>query len=168
VSDHKQQLDQAMRAFNAAERTEFMLTTATRWLGLDGPTYLVGDVRVKVFFEDIHGRHWVDAALAAESLYWVGGVGLRNPELIECYRASAVDITEARDLWVCADVRGKWNAIMTPVEDLASAWGYPSPVRLPDGNWARTWLDLPERTDEQELAWIANGGDPVPLCARDI
>jgi hypothetical protein len=158
VSNHKQQLDAAMRAFNAAERTEFMLTTATRWLGLGGPTYLIGDVRVKALFEDIHGRYWADAYLAVESL---SGIGRPNPDLMEVYRQAAVDISEARDLWVCTDVRGKWNAIMTPVEGLANAWGYPPPVRLPDGNWARTWLDLPERTDEQELAWIAHGGNPV-------
>lgn len=158
MSNHKQQLDAAVRAFNAAERTEFMLATATRWLGLGGPTYIVGDVRVKAFFEDIHGQHWADAYLGVESLHQIGR---QNPDLMETYRQAAVDISNARDLWVCTDTRGKWNAIMTPVEDLADAWGYPPPVRLPDGNWARTWLDLPERTDEQELGWIAHGGNPV-------
>ncbi|MFJ4201562.1 hypothetical protein ACIP2Y_18265 [Streptomyces sviceus] len=163
--NHRQQLDAAVRAFNQAERTEFMLTTASRWLGLDGPTYLLGDVRAKALFEDIYGRHWVDAYLAVESLT---GIGNRNPALMEGYRQTAVDIREACDLWVYADTRGKWNAIMTPIEDLAAAWGYPPAVRLPDGNWARTWLDMPERTDEQELAWIAHGGHPTPLRALDI
>jgi hypothetical protein len=161
VNDHKQKLGDALRAYNEAERTEFMLPTATRWLGLDGPTYLLGDIRVRALFADIHGRHWVDASLAVESLRSVGGVGERNPGLIESYQQLAVDADEARDLWVFTDTRGRWNAVMVPVETLARRWGYPPPVLLPDGNWARGWLDLPERTDEQELAWIAHGGDPL-------
>ncbi|MFF4347564.1 hypothetical protein [Streptomyces sp. NPDC001530] len=158
MSDHKQQLEAAMLAFNEAERREFMLPTATRWLGLDGPTYLLGDVRVRTFFEDIHGRHWVDAYLAVESLT---GIGRPDSGHMEMYRQLAIDMDEARDLWVFADTRGRWNAVMAPVDQLARRWGYPPPVRLPDGNWARGWLDLPDRTDEQELAWIAHGGNPL-------
>lgn len=150
-------LHDAMLAFNQAERAEFILDTGTRWLGLDGPVYLLGDVRVKTFFEDSHGRHWVDSALAVESLSGYANNGV----LMEGYRQAAVALDAVEDLWVCTDVRGKWNAVMAPVADLADLWGYPPPVRLPDGEWARTWLDLSERTDEQELAWIAHGGKPL-------
>ncbi|MEV0183844.1 hypothetical protein AB0I54_31850 [Streptomyces sp. NPDC050625] len=160
MNSHKEQLDDALRTFNQAERQEFMLTTASRWLGLDGPTYIVGDVRVRALFEDIHGRHWCDAMLAAESLAGVADIGRTNPGIIEGYRQTAACMEEATDLWVFVDARGRWNATMTPVDALAHAWGYPPPTRLPDDNWARTWLSLPERSDEQELAWIANGGKP--------
>ena len=154
---HRKRLQDAIVAFNAGERAEFMLPTATRWLGLDGPTYLVGDIRAKVFFEDIHGRHWVDATLLVESLDLGQSV---EPWQIDDYRDRAVDVTEAVDLWVFTETRGLWNAIMAPVDELSKAWGYPPPTRLPDGDWARTWLDLQSRTDGQELAWIASGGRP--------
>ncbi|MER5473740.1 hypothetical protein [Streptomyces sp. NPDC002685] len=168
MSDHKRQLDAALRTFNEAERAEFMLPTATRWLGLDGPAYLLGDFRVRAQFEDIHGRHWIDAFLALESLRSIGGVGDRDPGLIESYHQLAVDANEARDLWVFTDTRGRWNAVMVPVDELARRWGYQTPVLLPDGNWARGWLDLPERTDEQELAWIAHGGSPTQLYGSNF
>lgn len=158
MNSYREPLDAAILAFNQAERAEFMLDTGTLWLGLDGPAYLLGDVRVKAYFEDIHGRHWVDAYLAVESM---AGLILPGTASLEGYRQLAIDATEAQDLWVFTDTRGRWNAVMTPVAELARRWGYPPPVRLPDGNWARTWLDLPERTDEQELAWIAHGGQPV-------
>ncbi|WP_326786427.1 hypothetical protein [Streptomyces sp. NBC_00151] len=158
MSNHKQQLDAAIQAFNQAERTEFMLTTATRWLGTDGPAYILGDIRVRALFEDIHGRHWADAYLAVESL---SDAGRADPDHMEMYRQLAVDMDEARDLWVFTDTRGRWNAMMTPVEQLARRWEFPPPALLPGPNWARGWLDLPERTDGQELAWIAHGGIPV-------
>lgn len=159
MNNHKELLDAAILAFNQAERAEFMLDTSTWWLGLDGPVYHLGDVRVKAFFTDSQGRHWVDAALAVESLSGYDG----SDALMEGYRQAAVAADLAADLWVCTDVRGKWNAVMAPVVELAGIWGYPPPVRRPDGDWARTWLDLPERTDEQELGWIAHGGQPLHL-----
>ncbi|MET7890625.1 hypothetical protein [Streptomyces mirabilis] len=165
MSDHKQQLDAAVRAFNTAERTEFMLHTATRRLGLDGPAYIVGDIRVMALFEDIHGRHWADGALAAESLgHLAGGQETedRYHELL-CHP----DI-ECRDLWMFADNRGRWNALMAPIDVIAHEFGYPPPIALPGQNWARSWWTLPERSDEQELAWIAHGGDPTQLYAREI
>ncbi|MEU9405072.1 hypothetical protein AB0E08_05090 [Streptomyces sp. NPDC048281] len=157
MSDYKQQLEDAIRTFNQFERAEFMLDTTSRWLGLDGPTYLLGDIRVKALFLDASDRHWVDAYLAVESLC---GISQDNAHT-EAYRQLAIDGNEVRDLWVFTDTRGRWNAVMIPVDELARRWGYPPPVLLPDGNWARNWLDLPERTDEQELVWIANGGNPV-------
>jgi hypothetical protein len=158
MNDYKQSLDAAILAFNQAERAEFVLDTDTRWLGLDGPAYLLGDVRVRAFFVDVDGRHWVDACLAVESM---ARLVLPGTASLEGYRQLAVDVDAAHDLWVFTDTRGRWNAVMAPVDGLARRWGYPPPTRLPDGNWARNWLDLPERTDEQELAWIAHGGKPV-------
>ncbi|WP_075662262.1 hypothetical protein [Streptomyces acidiscabies] len=155
MTGHKQQLDNAIRNFNVAERVAFTIATATRWLGTNGPTYLLGTIRVKAYFVDTRGRHWVDAYLAVESLTGT------TPDDAETYRQMAIDAEEARDLWVFTDTRGRWNAVMTPVTELARRWEYPPPVRLPDGNWARGWLDLPERTDEQELSWIAHGGNPT-------
>lgn len=158
MTNYREPLDAAILAYNQAERAEFVLDTGTRWLGLDGPAYLLGDIRVKAFFVDAQGRHWADAYLAVESL---SGIGQGDPAHREMYRQLAIDAAEARDLWVFTDTRGRWNAVMAPVAELAHRWGYPPPVRLPAGNWARTWLDMPERTDEQELAWIAHGGRPV-------
>lgn len=158
MSLHQTRLEDAIRGFNQAERADFLLATSTRWLGIDGPVYLLGDVRVRALFVDDLDRHWVDAYLAVESLT---GIGRLNASQVEMYRQLAIDADEVDDLWVFTDTRGRWNAVMTPVTTLASRWGYPAPVRLPDGNWARNWLDLPERTDEQELAWIAHGGNPV-------
>lgn len=164
MNNHRQHLRDAMVAFNRAERAEFMLATATRWLDLDGPTFLLGDIRVKTLFEDIHGRHWVDAQLAVESLDVTFNL---DPRHLDDYRDLAVDAAAATDLWVCTETRGLWNATMAPVNELALTWGYPPPVRLPDGDWARTWLDLTTRTDEQELAWIANGGQPTATYIAD-
>ncbi|MDF6043219.1 hypothetical protein LRD69_13890 [Streptomyces sp. JH14] len=161
MSDHKQQLEAAMRAFNEAERAEFTLTTSTRWLGNSGPTYLLGDVRVAALFEDARGRHWVDAFLAVESLTGIAELARRNGGLMEGYRWAAAQMDDAHDLWVCTETRGKWNAVLAPIGSLAHTWGYPPPVRMPNGNWARTWMDMPERTDQQELGWIAHGGKPT-------
>lgn len=157
MSNHTEALYDAMLAFNRIERAEFMLDTGTLWLGLNGPTYLLGDIRVKALFEDTHGRHWCDAMLAVESLSGYSS----NNVLMEGYRQAATDMDAAGDLWVCTDARGKWSAVMTPVTVLATTWGYPPPVRLPDGDWARTWLDIPGRSDEQELAWLSHGGRPL-------
>lgn len=163
MSDHKEHLNHAMRDFNQTERAHFMLDTGAQWLGLDGPAYVVGDVRMKAFFVDDRGRHWVDAMLGVESLAGITQSELRNGGLLEGYRQLAAGMDEADDLWVYTDTRGRWNATMAPVAALAHTWGYPPPVRLPDGNWARTWLSSPERTDEQELGWIAHGGKPLDL-----
>jgi hypothetical protein len=156
MSDHKQQLHEAMRAFNEAERAEFCSTNSVTWLGLDGPTYLVGDARAKAFCVGADGRHWIDGYLFVESLSGL----VDNPGLMEAYR-QAIASDEADDLWVCTDTRGQWNAIMAPVDFVARTCGYPPPILLPPGNWARTWWDMPERTDEQELGWIAHGGKPL-------
>lgn len=157
MSDHKTQLDTALCAFNEAERAEFTSTHNLTWLGLDGPAYILGDVRARAFFEGADGRHWVDAYLVVESL-----AGLVNdPGHLEAYRQMASDVTEGDDLWVWTDTRGRWNATMAPVDTLAHVWGYPPPVLMPAGNWARTWLDTPERTDQQELGWLAHGGKPL-------
>ncbi|MCQ4043846.1 hypothetical protein ACFOSC_26645 [Streptantibioticus rubrisoli] len=154
----KQELHDAIGRFNSAEIAEFSLETGTRWLGDNGPTYIVGDVRAKGLAVDEHGRHWADGALVAESLAHLTGSSATG----EAYRqALCLPEVECRDLIVFTDTRGRWNALMAPVEAMADAFGYPPPARLPDGNWARTWWDLPERTDEEELAWIANGGKPL-------
>jgi hypothetical protein len=161
VTNRRQQLHDAMVAFNAAERTEFMLATATRWLGVDGPTYLVGDVRTKALFEDIHGRHWVDGALYAESL------NQDDATTEDIHHSLCVPGVECRDLWVCRESRGLWNALMTPVTVLATELRLTAPALLPGDNWARTWQDLPARSDKQELAWIANGGQPTATYLVD-
>lgn len=161
MNDHQRQLDAAIRNFNEAERTTFTDSTMTVWLGLDGPVYQVGDVRVKAFFVDPLGRHWVDAALYAESLNQGTGA-TENVHTSVCHP----DV-EGRDLWVMVDVRGKWNAVVTPVTVLACELGHEPPTLRPAGDWARTWWDLPGRTDAQELAWIANGGDPTQLHGRN-
>ena len=157
MSNHKQLVEDALRAFNQAERAEFMAATGTRWLGLDGPVYILGEVRAKTIFDDSRGRHWVDAALAIESY---SGTGCPPSWPLEAFRDVAVDLPEADDLWVFTDTRGRWNAVMAPVAELARVWELPPPTILPGNNWARTWLDLPERTDNEELAWVANGGNP--------
>ncbi|MFD9225239.1 hypothetical protein ACFWDI_35745 [Streptomyces sp. NPDC060064] len=157
MSDHTKHLENAMRAFNEAERAEFTATNNLTWLGLDGPTYLLGDVRAKAFYTGADGRHWVDAYLVVESLSGL----VTNAGHLEGYRQLAAEMDEGDDLWVCTETRGKWNAVMTPIDTLARAWGYPPPALMPTGNWARTWLDMPERTDQMELAWIAHGGKPI-------
>jgi hypothetical protein len=160
VSGHQEHLNAAIRAFNEAERMGFMLTTASRWLGDDGPTYLVGEVRVKALFVDIFGRHWADGALVAES------IGHTAPDpYVEDYLHTMLchpDV-ECHDVWQFTDTRGRWNALMAPVDVIAREFDYPAPSVLPGQNWARSWETLPERTDEQELAWIAAGGKPLHL-----
>lgn len=158
MNDHKQQLTDALRMYNQTERALFTADTATQWLGLDGPAYIVGEVRMRALFMDTAGRHWVDAELGLESLI---GTGRVDDWHVRKYRDLATDAAGATDLWVFTDTRGRWNATMAPVSELAHIWGYPPPVRLPDGNWARTWTDLPTRTDEQELAWIAQGQESL-------
>ncbi|MER7927031.1 hypothetical protein ABTY96_28395 [Streptomyces sp. NPDC096057] len=155
MSDHKERLAAAIEAFNKAERMTFMLTVAARWLDGDGPTYVMGEVRVKALFVDIFGRHWADGALAAESL--AHAAGDRTLADYHHERLCHPDV-EVHDLWVYADTRGRWNALVAPVDVIAAELGYPPPVLLPGRNWARTWTTLPDRTDEQELAWVAAGG----------
>lgn len=153
--DNKRQLDAAMATYNGIERAEFMLDTANRWLHSDGPTYLLGDTRAKALFEDSRGRHWADGALVAESI----GHSAGDPMLTDSLHQDLChpDI-EVRDLWVVTDSRGRWNALMAPIEVIAREFDRPPPVLLPGQNWARTWWTQPTRSDEQELAWIAAGG----------
>ncbi|WP_327268776.1 hypothetical protein OG233_13960 [Streptomyces sp. NBC_01218] len=162
--NHNEFLLDAMRAFNAAEREAFTEETGTRWLRLEGPTYLLGDVRAKTFFIGTDGQHWADTHLVIESMSHVGTHGMAR-EHVEEYRELAPGITPGADLWVHTDTRGRWNASMAPVATIARAFGYPPPVALPGTNWGRTWWDSTERTDSQELAWIANGGNPLHTYA---
>lgn len=154
---HKQQLAEAIAAFNDAERAEFIASTGLTWLGLDGPVYVIGDARAKALFVGRDGRHWADGALFVES---IGGL-VNNPALLEGYRQAISCADDVEDLWVYTDARGRWNALVAPVDSIARACGYPEPFRMPDGDWARTWWDAPARTDEAELAWIAHGGTPL-------
>lgn len=147
----------AMEAYNATERTAFRVTIKGLWLGNDGPAYQLGDVRGKALFVDTAGRHWADGALVAESLGHIAG----GATLAEAYNQALCAQDEARDLRVWTETRGRWNALMAPVDVIAHAFGYPPPTRLPGDNWARTWWDTPGRTDEEELAWIASGGKPL-------
>lgn len=155
----KDQLDETIRAYNHHERGQFMRETGTTWLGLGGPTYQLGDVRAKALFIDTQGRHWADGALVAESISFLA---CDSPRLIEAYsQALCGPDVESFDLMVHTDTRGKWNALMSPVGAIADALGYPPPMRMPEGDWARTWWDSPSRSDLQEIAWIANGGRPL-------
>ncbi|WP_037932854.1 hypothetical protein [Streptomyces sp. SPB78] len=171
----KQQLDAAIRAYNEQERDAFMHETGTRWLGHNGPTYLVGETRVKALFDDARGWHWVDGCLYAESL--------RPPRETGNYLLDVLgelptpsdpdDPNRVADLWVHTDSRGQWGALMTPVATLARLLAdagllyHAEAVRLPGDNWARTWDDYRERTDEQELAWVANGGKATAQMLRE-
>ncbi|MFJ7413078.1 hypothetical protein ACIQWZ_20005 [Streptomyces sp. NPDC098077] len=158
ADSHHLRLQEAQRAFNEAERLDFTEEASARWLGLDGPTYLLGDVRAKTFFVDAGGQHWADAQLVIESMSHIGTHGM-TPEYVAAYRDLTPDITPGADLWVHTDTRGRWNATMAPVTQIARSFGYPPPVALPGQNWGRTWWDMPDRTDAQQLAWLAHGGE---------
>ncbi len=163
----KRTLDQAIDAFNAAERQAFMQQTNSRWLGHDGPAYIIGETRAKALFEDEDGRHWVDAGLYVESLRAPGPTADYLLELLTDDEPNIID------MWVHTDSRGHWNASMTTVTRLGQMLASsqilyrPGPVLLPGANWARTWWDYAERSDEQELAWVANGGTPTALAFRE-
>ncbi|MEU3000217.1 hypothetical protein ABZ684_22060 [Streptomyces sp. NPDC006995] len=158
--NHKRDLLHALRAFNEAERDSFVTETHTQWLSLNGPTYLLGDVRAKTFFVDAAGHYWADAQLVIESMSHIGQGGMSR-EHVAAYRDLTPDLTPGADLWVYTDTRGRWNASMAPVATIARTFGYPPPVILPGPNWGRTWWDMPERSDAEEIAWIANGGHPA-------
>lgn len=155
--NHKQLVDDAIAASNKAERAEFMATTGTTWLGLDGPTYLLGDARAKAMFVGKDGRHWTDAYIVIESISQIEP----NPGLMEAYRQLIACDPDAEGMWVWTDTRGHWDATMAPIEIIAERFGYPPPLVMPGDNWARTWWDTPERTDAQEIAWLAHGGIPL-------
>ncbi|MEV1006107.1 hypothetical protein [Streptomyces sp. NPDC049881] len=154
----------AIAAYNKAERAEFCTRTGLTWLKLDGPTYLIGNFRIKALFEDPTGCcHWADAALYAESR--------DAAEMPRDATAALLDVLgcmdRARDLWVHTDTRGQWNASLAPVYVIAQAFGEPEPERLPGDQWARTWWDDPHRSDAAELAWLAHGGQAfAPVHAR--
>lgn len=153
-------VNEAITAFNRGEIADLISDTGLRWIGLDqGKVYALGEgerhIRVLAPFQSPDGRWWADAALAIESLdegdvvteYWhqniAGGGG-------DCH-----------DLWIYSDMRGRWNALIAPVDQLAAQLDLQQVTELPPGNWARNWWTDPERNDAQELAWIANGGHPL-------
>jgi hypothetical protein len=150
-------LEDAIIAFNRTQIAELALETGLLFRGLDnGRVHLLGAVRVLAMFQGADGRWWGDAALAIESMdpddehmteYW-------HQQIAGC-------ADECHDLWVYSDVRGKWNALIVPLAEMARRLELDAPLEMPPGEWARTWWDLPTRTDSQELGWIAHGGKPL-------
>lgn len=153
--NHREMIYAAIREHNAQERVDFMAATNTTWLGLDGPVFAFADTRARAWFIGSDGRYWADGSLLIESLN-------HRDTLTEAYTQALCDPDgEARDLWVFTDTRGKWNAMLAPVDEIARLLQLPAPILMPPGNWSRSWWAFPHRTDEQEIWWIANGGKPM-------
>lgn len=145
----------AITRFNVSEQHRLIATTGMTWVLHRKVTFAFGATRARAVTVDATGRYWVDGALLVESLNV-------DRNLAEAYhQAIAADSVECRDLWVMDETRGRWNALITPVVSVARVLDLDAPLRMPDGQWARTWADMPFRTDEQELAWIASGGRPL-------
>lgn len=152
------EVDAAIRAFNRASIAEFSAATGTRWLGIDGPVYRLSAIRVRALFTgNADGRPWGDAALVAESIS-----GNRCPELDEdCHAAMCAPGVECRDLDIYSDMRGRWNGLVAPLDEISSQLHLAPAVHMPDTTWARNWWTIPHRTDDQEMAWAAHGGTPL-------
>jgi hypothetical protein len=164
MSEHRARLEASMREFNLTEIAKLITSTDLTCLSLNGPAdaiFTIGPVRVRGLFVGSNGVHWADGALLVESLD-------PDPATREALlQAIATELPDCHDLWIATASRGIWNALISPVSDLAILLGYPPANQMPADNWARTWGDSPERTDEQELAWVAGGGKCTSSYRKD-
>lgn len=152
------ELQEAIRSYNRRSIGELEAESGLRYLGDDKVAYQAGHIRIAGIFIDPDGQHWADAPLVAESMISYPDV---DPTTAGYLRDVAGDIADAHEAWVFTDTMGKWNLVVAPVTVVAKTLHLPEPFLLPAGNWARTWWDMPERTDLQELGWAAAGGKPL-------
>jgi len=152
----EQRLAAAIDAFNKAALEGLQVEHGLRYRRTPA-VYQAGRIRIGCMFTGPDGRHWADGALVAESVNSLPDV---SRDMAEYWSDQPSQVREADDLWVFTETRGRWNAIVAPVTEIARIFELDEPVRMPAGNWARTWWDLPQRTDGQELAWVAAGGVP--------
>jgi hypothetical protein len=131
-----------------------------RHLGETPAIYLAGHIRIRAMFAGPDGRHYADGALVIES---ISGDPDTTRGLLDYYEDMLGNLTEGHDLWVLNGIRGQWNAVLAPVKEIADLFQLGPALRMPAGNWARGWWDMPARTDAQELAWAA--ACPRPLAA---
>jgi hypothetical protein len=129
-----------------------------RHLGEAPAIYVAGGFRIRAPFVGPDGRHYADACLVIESM--AGDPGATRG-LVDYYQDLLGNLRDGHDLWIFNHHRGEWNAVVAPVDEIADVLDLGPALRMPAGNWARGWWDMPSRTDEQELAWAAAGGKPL-------
>ncbi|QMU78898.1 hypothetical protein GXW83_27535 [Streptacidiphilus sp. PB12-B1b] len=157
-ADAEAQLTAAMDNYNRVHIEQLQAETGLRHLGDTPAIYLAGHIRIRCPFVGPDGRHYADASLVVES---IGGDPDTTRGLLDYYEDIIGNLREGHDLWIVNRIRGEWNGVLAPVKEIAELFQLGPALRMPAGNWARSWRDMPSRTDAEELAWAAAGGKPL-------
>lgn len=142
------ELQGALDRYNRIQLAEMQLATGLRYLGEEGPVFLAGPVRIRGLFVDRDGRHWCDAHLVVESAFTT-----RQERDIHSDRAAG-NLDPGHELWQFTPERGRWEACISPVVDVAELLGLSAPEPFPPG-WCRNWRSIPTLTDADELELAA-------------
>jgi hypothetical protein len=141
---HERRLREAIAEYNLAERAELVEEGLT-WLGLAGPIYRSGPVRMRALAIDVDGVHWVDACLAAESAYF-------GHPIFEYYSdRPGGQLQMSVEIWQVSLTRGRFSTILGRIADVCDILDLDAPETFPADNWARSYDSWPDRTDEQMM-----------------
>jgi hypothetical protein len=114
----------------------------------DGPVYNLGPIRARTLFTTPDGTHLVDLRLVIES-------ATTDPTTRAALeREHVVNVAASGDcieMWVYTDVRGRYDAVLVPVDQAAKLLNLPAPAPAQPG-WARGWEDFPTISDADHLA----------------